>query len=135
VSELEEYLKRLAKCGDFALAAKRADASDSKLGEWFNNPEILQKIAMARAQAQMRKHLAAPLMSRKDFIKALRLCTLRSTKLKKERDRAIIGLLVKNPGISDAAGARKMGISLGAYKMRKKRLIEAFFDQIFSPQQ
>jgi hypothetical protein len=38
VSKLDEYLKRLTRCGDHALAAQRAGVSDEQLNQWYNDP-------------------------------------------------------------------------------------------------
>ena len=133
-SGLDDFLKKLAKCGDFMKAAQRAGVGEHQLEQWFNHRVILKMIAEARANAQMRKHLSAPLMEREHFIAALRWCQKRSTRKQKGkragRDNAIIKLLVNHPDISDAEGARKMRITLGAYTMRKKRLLKALFDQL-----
>src|SRR5437773_1249133 len=147
-SDLEQFLKRLEKCGDLGLAAQRAGVSDEQLKRWLfkdspsdirrklatrvpndytsvfkdsDDSDASDKIALARYKGQLRKNLRAPLMTRENFVKALRHCQLQT---KSTRDKAIVNLLVKNPGISNEDGRRKLKITLAAYKMRKKRLLE-----------
>ena len=134
ISGLDDFLKKLAKCGDFMKAAQRAGVSDRQLEQWFSHRAILRMIAEARVNAQLRKKFIAPCMTREQFVAALKWCQKRSTRKQKGkragRDNAIIKLLVNHPDISDADGARKMRIMLGAYTMRKKRLLTALFDQL-----
>jgi hypothetical protein len=129
-SNLEQFLKRLERCGDFALAAQRAGASDEQLNHWFNDPDILSKIALARCKGLMRKNLRAPLMESEQFSEALRYCYNCSTKRGSRNEIAIINLLIKNPKVKDQDGADKLKISIAAYKMRKKRLISSFFKHL-----
>jgi len=35
-SDLEQFLKRLERCGDLGLAAQRAGVSSEQLNQWFN---------------------------------------------------------------------------------------------------
>jgi hypothetical protein len=131
---LDNYLESLAVCGDFVRAAESAGVSDKQLEQWFNHHDICRMMAEARANAQLRKDFIAPCMTREQFVAALKWCQKRSTRKQKgkraERDNAIIKLLVNHPDISDAEGARKMRITLGAYTMRKKRLLKALFNQL-----
>jgi hypothetical protein len=118
-SDLEQFLKRLERCGDLAVAAQRAGVSGEQLAQWFNarranrrnpqahyDPDILSKIALARWKGQFRKNLRTPLMTQENFVKALRHCQLVETKTWKS-DPRIISLLIKNPEIKDQDGARK----------------------------
>src|SRR5205809_7424155 len=140
LSDLDNFLESLAVSGDFARAAGSAGVSGEQLKRWFKDRDASDKIALARYKAQMRKKLSAfPIMThedsvaaltRKDFVKALRWCQLDSTKLRKERDPKIISLLMKYPHIKDRDGRRKLGISLSAYKMRKKRLFDSLFKHL-----
>jgi len=133
LSNLDNFLESLAVCGDFERAARSAAVSDEQLDQWFNDSnasDIRRKIALARYKGQMRKNLRAPLMTREDFVKALRHCQMVSTKLKKERDPKIISLLIRYPHIKDMDGARKLRISLSAFKMRKKRLFDSLFERL-----
>jgi len=117
-SDLEQFLKRLERCGDLTLAAQRAGVSDGQLAQWFNarrtnrrnpqahyDPDILSKIALARYKGLMRKNLRAPLMKPEQFALALRYCYNCSTKRGSRNDTAIINLLIKNPRISNEDGA------------------------------
>jgi hypothetical protein len=145
-SDLEQFLKRLERCGDLALAAQRAGVSGATLEKWFNarptnrrnpqahyDPDILSKIALARVKANLRKNLRTPLMTPEDFVKVLRHYQLVETKTWKS-DPRIIPLLIKNPQIKDQDGARKLKITIAAYKMRKKRLLTALFKHLTIPQ-
>ena len=128
--ELDEYLKRLARCGNFGLAAQRAGVSNEQLNKWFNDSDASHKLALARYKWNMRKTLRAGEKSPEDFVEVLRYCYNCSTKRGSRNDAAIINLLIKNPRISNEDGARKLKIKLSAYKMRKRRLFEALFERL-----
>ena len=72
LSDLDNFLESLAVCGNFGLAAERAGVSVEQLDQWLNcrDPEIHDKILLARWKAQFRKNLRAPMMEPKRFIKA-----------------------------------------------------------------
>jgi hypothetical protein len=127
---LDQFLKRLERCGDFGLAAQRADVSNEQFVQWFKDSDASDKIALARYKAQIRKSFRAGLITPEQFAEVLRYWYNCSTKRGSRNDTAIINLLIKNPRISNEDGARKLKIELSAYKMRKKRLIDALFDHI-----
>jgi len=132
LSDLDNFLESLAVCGDFARAAGPAGVSNEQLDQWFNDSDasdIRCKIALARYKGQFRKNLRTPLMTQENFMKALRHCQLVETKTRKS-DPRIISLLIKNPKIKDQDGARKLKISIAAYKMLKKRLLAALFKHL-----
>src|SRR4029077_16125451 len=103
-SDLEQFLKRLERCGDLALAAQRAGVSNEQFEQWFKGSDIrrklaarvsndytnvfkdceasdiLNKIALARYKGLFRKSLRTPLMEPMKFAKALRYCYNYSTK-------------------------------------------------------
>jgi SRSO17 transposase len=91
--DLEQFLKRLERYGDLGLAAQRAGVSNEQLNQWFNarqtnrrnpqshyDPDILNKIALARYKGLMRKNLRAGLITPEQFAEVLRYCYNCSTK-------------------------------------------------------
>jgi hypothetical protein len=73
---LDNFLKSLAVCGNFARAAESAGVSDKQLEQWFNHHDICRMMAEARANAQLRKNFIAPCMTREQFdaIRESRIC-------------------------------------------------------------